>query len=273
MINIKDIQIDRITRKHAIAYCPHHEDNNTPNLYINITDNYYGHWVCWACGMRGIFTEKEMRELNLSKSKKRQKPINIDWASLIETYRSNLSHYSLSYSLNTLLDIDEVYYNYGWDGEAYTFSMCNAKEEIIGIQRRFPDGTKCCVEGSQLGIFIPSYLKPTEPVFITEGASDMLAVCDLGLYAIGKPSATAGEDIIVKYLSNNNLNNIILLPDKDEAGTKSAYSLFAKLVFKGFRVRIYNKFHETFATDIREYISYVGKECAKYDLEEEIKCL
>jgi len=275
-IDISKLNIVKVTRKNAIAYCPIHKDSNRPNFHISIVAKYYGYYRCFSCGASGWFTEKEMEKLDLKK-KTFTKTKKIDWVNVHLNYRGQ---YVLPYgktmpidSLQHILNLREIFYDVGWDSKtnSYTFPMYNAKEEIIGIQRRFSDGNKCCVGGSQLGIFIPSFLEIKEPVFICEGCSDMLAVCDLGFYAIGRPSASCGDNIIIEWFKRNKIKQCIIIPDNDEIGKQSSYDLAVNI---GLNSKCIVRIEPILYTkDIRSYIALVGKDCAQYELEEFIKSI
>ena len=75
--------------------------------------------------------------------------------------------------------------NIGWDGLAYTQPMQLPIGKIVGIQRRFPDGSKLCVDGSKSGFFAPSDLNGEAPLFVCEGYSDLAALLTIGLVGVG----------------------------------------------------------------------------------------
>ena len=170
----------------------------------------------------------------------------------------------------------------GADNEGNTFPMYNEFNKIIGIQRRFFNGRKCCVEGSRLGLFLAGLpkvpkqlrsatvgdaggLKTDSTIFITEGVSDLAVLLDLGFYGIGRPSCNTGEELIVKWLSVNKVAKdtpIVIIADNDPPGIAGANKL---------RSRLYSDNRRTNVTvvprgkDLRAYRDAVGKnECRQW---------
>jgi hypothetical protein len=278
--------------KRAWCHCHLHKDVERPNLSITLTDDYYGHWKCWACNAQGVLSEEQMRELNLSKQK-RTKPILINWSELVRKYCTDLIKiYPLfKYVLSRQWNVDpEIFYWFrmGFDGEAYTFPM-KIDNNIVGIQRRFSDGSKCCVEDSQLGVFAPAVLNYENILFICEGLSDTIVVQDLfkekwymerQADVIGRPNCNYGKEIIRRWITDYwaltdydeddwlllEDATIIIIQDNDEAGKKGALDLYGEIATNiECRCKIF-KFDG--AKDIREYITKFGKEMVKHELEE-----
>jgi hypothetical protein len=208
-----------------------------------------------------------MKKLGLvMKKKKRDKPININWEQIAYSYRSGfVAGMPIAEDWNVCYASLDLF-NIGWDEEAYTFPMYNSDEHIIGIQRRFPDGSKCCVEGSQLGLFIPRALK-FNTLFICEGCSDAVAVYDLGFDAIGRPSCNSCVEIVCQWVGiNEDIKHIIIIPDNDEVGKDGAKELH-KCLNMDFG-EITDIFEYAGAKDIREYIQRVGKSRVREELEQ-----
>jgi len=97
----------------------------------------------------------------------------------------------------------------GWDFEDETliFPERDAGGSIIGLTRRFADGRKLSIRGSQRGLSMRWPFPETDPVLVVEGASDTAAAIDASFNAIGRPSncgsgamlagLLAGRDVIV----------------------------------------------------------------------------
>lgn len=261
MINFK---VQYISGDRAWCYCLWHKDKSRPNLSISLDEKYYGSYKCWACNKKGVLTDKQMKELNLSKKKKRDKPTPINWEGLTELYSSGMSG---EFRLQKLWDVSSdslLQFKLGFDGEAYTFPMCDMvglELYTVGIQRVWLNGTKRAVHGSQLGLFVPNSIDDNT-IFIVEGISDAVAVYDLGFGVIGKPCATYGDKIIKHFLLENDIHSAIIIPDNDDAGIKSAMNTIKAL--KG--IVSCNMFEFKGSKDIRAYISKVGKEQVKVEL-------
>ena len=114
----------------------------------------------------------------------------------------------------------------GWDGEAYNIAMRNGNFEVIGIHRRFPDGTKCAVSGSKNGLFY-SICKVIQPeLIIVEGASDCATILDMGFYAIGRPNCSGGKEYIKEFIENNPvIKKVLIIGENDAAGMEGSKKL------------------------------------------------
>lgn len=251
--------------KRAWAYCPFHNDIKKPNLSITLEEPFYGHYKCWACGRSGTLTSRQLQKLGL-RGMKRDKPSSIDWNALYLMYckdrpgkKSPLAEL-WNVSIPTVWD-----FSCGWDGEAYTFPMYNAAEECTGIQRRFENGSKSMVQGSKLGLFIPTGLAYENTLFITEGVSDACAVHDLGFEVIGRTSCNTCEDIIIDFINfEPEINRVVLIPDNDRVGLEGCHNLEVSIDDKCY-VAI-GHFCYKGCKDIREYIAKVGKERVRNEL-------
>jgi len=203
----------------------------------------------------------EYQNLRMPKKKKIKAPIN--WTTLCSFYQEKISYQQIEqlakeWNVNCK---NLIFLDIGWDGKAYTFPVYNLKE-IIGIQRRFPNGEKSMVKGSSLGLFIPNievWPLHFQSLFITEGVSDLAVLLSLELCGIAKPSAKACNDLVIKFLKENNrFEEIIIVSDNDEAGIKGTQALVKELTkdyFKPMTVIC----PPTGIKDLREWVSKKGK--------------
>lgn len=92
----------------------------------------------------------------------------------------------------------------GWDHDGQEFASFpsrGATGTVIGITRRYGDGTKKTFPGTRNGVFVAEgWWTRTGPVCIVEGASDAAALVTHGFCAIGRPSNIGGADIIRAFL-------------------------------------------------------------------------
>ena len=155
----------------------------------------------------------------------------------------------------------------GWDGEAYTFPVRNANDEIIGITRRWPDGTKGMVKGSQVGIYIPRISFDPLPdewcLFICEGASDTATALDMGLRVIGRVSCQTGKDHIIRFCLSRDPAQIVIVADNDSAGITGAKILSTDITQAYNRVgggvpKILVYLPGDNSKDLREYVQNGG---------------
>lgn len=160
-----------------------------------------------------------------------------DFGKLAEQYSRRISQrqvrllaQSLGVTAAALVRLDV-----GFDGEAFCFPMRNENGVIIGIRRRFGNGTKVCVTGSQNGLFIPAGIDKAVKVVITEGPTDCAAALDLGWNAIGRPNCDSKIAMTVRYIRQR---KAVIVADRDSAGLRGARRLFEALETAGSAVRI-----------------------------------
>lgn len=104
-------------------------------------------------------------------------------------------------------------------GACWTFPECDAAGQVIGLNRRYvADGSKKAMAGSTRGLTIPAGWKlSTGPVLLVEGASDVLALSQCGIAAIGRPSNTGGAEQLAKLLDDIDADRpIYLLGENDQ---------------------------------------------------------
>ena len=87
--------------------------------------------------------------------------------------------------------------------QCWTVPERDADGKVIGINRRFPDGSKKRTAGSQCGLtYALDWDTGHGPVFLVEGASDTAALMTLGLAVIGRPSNTGGVALLTDLLTD-----------------------------------------------------------------------
>lgn len=245
------------THQHIYIECPKHVDTK-PSLCINKVwhnGRPVGYFYCYSCGYTGMVDREKVIALSKIEAKTRI-PTNIDWAK--ENARLQKT---LAYTLpDKLFNVDWYRmhtYGIGWDGKAYTFPMYNSNRDVIGIQRRWPDGTKKCIEGSRLGLFLPEHTAPR--MGIVEGVSDAIIAHECGLPTIGLPCAACGHEMAKTFVLLNNVDEVLLIGDNNEAGRNSVDKL--KRIFPhGIFIRsIDPKAHK----DLRDYYDTHGKDATR----------
>lgn len=113
-----------------------------------------------------------------------------------------------------------VAFGVGWHNRhsAFTFPMRDAREDVIGIRLRSPDGAKFAVKGSRSGLFMGTWTIQQEeqhpPIYICEGPTDAMALFDMGLLAVGRPSCMGGAEHIMSLLRNKK-RNVVIVADND----------------------------------------------------------
>lgn len=155
-----------------------------------------------------------MREIPKKRSQIKPELVKTDWASIQSGYTSKSilddAGCLLGVSANSLKRL-----GCGSDGVNLTFPMVDAKNNIIGIRLRGPNG-KRCVNGSKTGIFWPDgiYRNSIQLLFISEGPTDCAAMLDLGFEVIGRPSCLGGVEIIREWLSRMG-REVVVMADND----------------------------------------------------------
>jgi len=224
----------------------------TPKGAVKSTGNGWLHIL-----KEGKFKPKPVRKKH---------PVPINWHTLnycyTEAYRNPVKPPPFPMHVETLYVIET-----GWDGEAYTFPIRNAEDEITGISRRFPDGSKRLVKGSLMGIFIPRLnWDNLETLYICEGISDTAAALDMGLKAIGRISCGTGKDHIIKFCAKKSPSQIIIVSDNDEPGIAGAKAL-GLWISQGYHLfaipRPDIKVIIPEAKDLREWVKEKGNEYVK----------
>lgn len=222
------------------SLCPYHKDIIRPNLSISLLDKYYGRYKCWACPAEGYLTKEQMSRLNLSTPivyKNSIKNLYTLWRQYAQSCYDNLKKFpllklGLAKELNVSTKSLDAWL-VGYDNNAFTIPMIRedlpeyCKDEgFCGIQRRFPDGSKRCVTGSQLGLMYPHGHIGDYYIFICEGFSDGISVWDLGLQSIARPHCRYIEGI-GEFLGEviGSVKRIIVIPDNDTVGREGATQL------------------------------------------------
>ncbi len=175
-----------------------------------------------------------------------------DFRQLTLQYRQQLTSEGLNWLSNDLGVSSESLQRLqvGWDGQASTFPMRNAKGRVIGIRRRFPGGLKVSVTGSMNGLFIPTDLSPEGLLLISEGPSDTASALDLGFDAIGRPNCNSKVDRTAHMAKSR---NVVIIGDNDDGGRSGVERLSDTLVLCCKSVRIiYPPDH---IKDLRDWVS------------------
>ena len=122
----------------------------------------------------------------------------------------------------------------GWDGEADTHPLRLPDTTIVGIQRRFPFGTKGMVKGSKMGLFfsIPYSFTACSDGYtlICEGCSDTLAGLNLGYSSIGRLNCSNGINLIIELIQKQRIKKPIIIADNDAPGVRGAQKLLEKML-------------------------------------------
>ena len=141
-------------------------------------------------------------------------PSTINFGNLSDRFRNEAKLIDLAIQLGVSIGSLESLHA-GWSNQyrAWTFPMRDASGKIIGMQLRGEQ--KRSITGSRLGLFIPQ-IDPQPVVYLPEGASDTAAFLSMGLYAIGRPSCNAGNEMVAEFLKLNSIFKAVVVADRDE---------------------------------------------------------
>jgi len=106
----------------------------------------------------------------------------------------------------------------GWSSDGWwSFPERDATGRVIGINRRFPDGSKRAVASSKRGLYLsPVWSDRPGPLLLVEGGSDTAALLGAGLAAVGLPSAGGGRDHVVRLLESVPEDRAVVIVGEDD---------------------------------------------------------
>lgn len=105
-------------------------------------------------------------------------------------------------------------------------NVLNVQSRYLGKDKsiprfRFPSNSQCHI----FNLPILRYLKPDEPLYISEGITDCMALLSTGHKAIAIPSATLLNESDMQLLKQYGALNLRIYPDKDAAGLRLYHHL------------------------------------------------
>lgn len=163
----------------------------------------------------------------LVEREKEAKP-EIDWdATAMEMFNSakaDETRNSLAQSLGVkVAALAELGVGRGWDDyRGLPFSSWperDATGKVLGIVRRYEDGSKKTMRYSSHGIYFtkPVLRMRNGPVFLVEGGSDTAALLSVGVNAIGRPSNLGGvQQIVALARTLGRCTRLIVVGERDE---------------------------------------------------------
>ena len=270
----KQLKIISIEPNNVWCLCPWHEDSSRPNLSISLNPEYIGRYKCWACNRDGRLNMEQIAHLDLKANNEYKHDYTMTpkmmtrWLQYTKDCKGFLERYPLlKISLAKQLGVPTKAlddWRVGWDGNAYTIPMytCTGAYRdggIVGVIRRFPDGTKKAVYGSRLGWMFPVNGHWDETtLYICEGFTDALALHNLGKLVVARPNChyVEGVESLVAEFSEEVDLNVIIVPDNDKVGIEGATKLLDIISARWNCMML----HFTDSKDIREYINRRGKD-------------
>ncbi len=139
-------------------------------------------------------------------TKKQPMPV-INWTTVARNYAANLDtegKRQLAASLGlprTALDsLPLLGFNPGdKDGPCFTFPEVDAGGKVIGLNRRYGDGSKKLMLGGNRGLTLPNGWRDRfGPVHVVEGPTDTLTETAMGRACVGRPSNSGGVELLAE---------------------------------------------------------------------------
>lgn len=266
-----------------IAHCPAHDDRH-PSLSIWVGRNGWVCLKCWAGCPREVVLAAlalQLRDLRPPAfAESGRKPAKMrrnlavlsaaapdpDWANVAQACLAQVTVAQLrelaaelgvtSHSLQLL--------SAGWHSEkrAFTIPERDGQRRACGISLRWLGGRKGFIRGGRRGLIIPSDLDDRSGrVYVVEGASDLAALLDHGLAAVGRFSAFGGVAQLADLLRGRELLVVgerDAKPDGTWPGRDGAIAVASKLQHLWGRTVKYALPPEG-AKDIRDWLTEGGR--------------
>lgn len=119
----------------------------------------------------------------------------------------------------------------GFDKNYFTIPMYNEVLSIIGIQKRYLDGSKKVFSGSELGLFLGWDVNKwpnDKKLIICEGFSDTITAADFGVLSVGRPSCGTGIDLVIDLIELLGISESIVISDNGNDAERWGAELMLK---------------------------------------------
>lgn len=147
-----------------------------------------------------------------------------------------------------------------WGAEAIGFPMKRG-DRISGVRLRLANGKKFSIGGGREGLFIPEDVDLYGGrLVIAEGPTDVAALLDLGVPAIGRPSAATGSLLVERVAAAGLFDQVVVFGDNGSAGERGAHSLAQLLRLYCKDVRVI--FPPSGLSDARDWVRLEGSRLA-----------
>lgn len=146
------------------------------------------------------------------------------------------------------------------NGPCFLFPETDASGSVTGLLRRYAEtGEKKMAPNGRHGVYAPDGWRDRPgPVLLVEGASDVLALWACGLCALGRPSNTAGAEVLAELLRDEHREVLVFgendqKPNGDWPGRKGA-ELIANRLTRALNRPISWRFPPNGCKDAREWM-------------------
>ncbi len=202
-----------------------------------------------------------------------------DWPALAATFAANLDadrRGKLAAKLGLPADALDALPLLGFNpddsgGACFTFAEFDAAAHVVGLNRRFKDGSKKAMHGSKRGLTLPTGWRDRPgPVFVVEGPTDAAALFAAGLSAVGRPSNTGGVALLADLLRDlDPVREIVILGEHDQRVTGWPGLDGAVAVGRGLAAKLRRAVRRTMppepAKDVRDWLTADARAAVPWD--------
>ena len=122
---------------------------------------------------------------------------------------------------------------YCQDQHCSTWPMADADGRVVGINRRFADGSKKLFPRHHAALYMPVDLPgdlQDQQLLIAEGATDAVAALDFGSWSVGRFSCSHGADLLKRLVKARRPAGVVIVADRDAPGQRGAGRLASDLL-------------------------------------------
>ena len=122
---------------------------------------------------------------------------------------------------------------YCQDQHCSTWPMSDADGRVVGINRRFADGSKKLFPRHHAALYMPTDLPgdlQDQQLLIAEGATDAVAGLDFGSWSVGRFSCSHGADLLKRLVKARRPAGVVIVADGDPPGQRGADLLAGDLL-------------------------------------------
>jgi len=130
-----------------------------------------------------------------------------------------------------------IRFGVGWclQHKVSTWPMCDGTGRVVGINRRYADGSKRIMRGHKAGLYMPEDLPEHlrgQTLIIAEGGSDAVVGLDLGFWTAGRFSCSYGVVPLADLVRVRRPSCVVIVADVDPdgAGERGAEVLCSALL-------------------------------------------
>src|SRR6266446_3274215 len=202
-----------------LAYCPAHNDQNKRSLSVGIGDDGRTLLKCHAagCPVEQITAAVSMTLADLAPP------------------AANGSSTRASRAKSTIVST----YDYTDERGALLYQVCRLEPKDFRMRRPDRNGWTWDVKGVRRVVYRLPELAETDRVYIVEGEKDADRLVNLGLRATTTPGGALNfREDYADQVRAAGVTEVIVLPDRDEAGDKYAAAVTRALLSRGLRVKM-----------------------------------